>query len=205
MNFLLFRQKMFDLACFNINQLYAWQPDFNRNNFGHWIKQGHIIRLRNGLYTFPEYVGRPGYQYYFANRMYRPSYISLHSALSFYGLIPEATVQITSISSLKTAEFSNACGTFTYNSVKERAMFGYEPKMLADGRAFLLASPEKALVDLLYIYPFYNSEKELLNLRLDGSGLSEDVDSGKLKEYSFRIGSKALDSRTNKLIKAYGL
>ena len=84
--------------------------DFSRNNLVHWTNQGLLIRLRQGHYTFPEYKGRADYSFYFANRIYRPSYISLHTALSFYGIIPESVVQITSVTSLKTASFTNAFG-----------------------------------------------------------------------------------------------
>ncbi len=76
MNFLDFRSRMFPLACFNVNQVYAWQPDFNRNNLVRWTSQRLIIRLRQGYYTFPEYLSQADYPYYFANRIYRPSYVS---------------------------------------------------------------------------------------------------------------------------------
>mgnify|MGYP001036189806 CR=1 FL=1 len=40
MNFLEFKEQLFDLACFNIYQIYAWQPNFNRNNLTRWVKKG---------------------------------------------------------------------------------------------------------------------------------------------------------------------
>lgn len=76
------------------------------------MDKGLLIRLRQGFYTFPEYKSKPDYPLYFANRMYRPSYINLHTALAFYGMIPEAVVQITSVTSLKTAYFHNAIGEY---------------------------------------------------------------------------------------------
>ena len=82
--FLEFKERMFPLACFNIHQVLAWQPDFDRNNLTRWIGKGYHVRLRQSFYTFPEYRSRAGYSFYFANRIYNPSYISLHSALSFY-------------------------------------------------------------------------------------------------------------------------
>ena len=196
---------MFDLACFNVNQIYAWQPDFNRNNLMRWTNHGLIIRLRQGYYTFPEYKGRNDYPLYFANRIYRPSYISLHTALSFYGMIPEAVVQITSVTSLKTANFSSLFGEYSYHTVKERLMFGYELKPMEDGRTLMFASPEKALLDLLYLYPFYNTAQEIEELRLDESYLNEDLNNDLLKEYTFRFENKALESRIARLLKTYSL
>jgi len=205
MNFIEFRRKMFDLACFNINQVYAWQPDFNRNNLVRWTNRGLIIRLKQGYYTFPEYKGKADYPFYFANRIYRPSYISLHTALSFYGMIPEAVVQITSVTSLKTASFSNAFGEYSYQSEKEELMFGYDLKPMEDGRTLMFAQPEKALLDLLYLYPFYDSTQELEELRLDESYLNEDLSRDILQEYTSRFENKALEQRVQRLIITYGL
>lgn len=205
MNFIEFRRKMFDLACFNINQVYAWQPGFNRNNLVRWTNRGLIIRLKQGYYTFPEYKGKADYPFYFANRIYRPSYISLHTALSFYGMIPEAVVQITSVTSLKTASFSNAFGEFSYQSEKEELMFGYDLKPMEDGRTLMFARPEKALLDLLYLYPFYDSTQELEELRLDESYLNEDLSRDILQEYTSRFENKALEQRVQRLIITYGL
>ena len=205
MLFLEFRKKLFDLACFNINQIYAWDPDFNRNNLVRWTKQGLIIRLRQGYYTLPEYRGKSDYIWYFANRIYRPSYISLHTALSFYGMIPEAVIQISSVTSLKTASFSNAFGEYSYHSVKEELMFGYEHKPVTDSLTLLFALPEKAILDLLYLYPFYNSEQEMEELRLDESFMAEDLKKELLMEYTVRFKSRALESRVKKLFNTYGL
>jgi predicted transcriptional regulator of viral defense system len=205
MNFIEFRRKMFDLACFNINQVYAWQPDFNRNNLVRWTNSGLIIRLRQGYYTFPEYKGKADYPYYFANRIYRPSYISLHTALSFYGMIPESVVQITSVTSLKTASFSNAFGEYSYQTMKDKLMFGYDLKPMADGRTLSFAGPEKSLLDLLYLYTFYDSEQELLEIRLNESYLNEDLNIDLLKEYTSRYLNKAMELRVKKLINTYGL
>jgi predicted transcriptional regulator of viral defense system len=205
MNFLEFRDKMFSLACFNIYQVYAWKPDFDRNNLTRWVKKGYLVRLRQGYFAFPEYKDKNDYALYFANRIYRPSYISLHTALAFYGMIPEAVVQITSVTSLKTASFTNDFGEYAYRNVKERLMFGYELKPMADGRNFQLATPEKALLDLLYLYPFYDSETEIEALRLDEEYLQQDLNRELLQHYSSTFQSKALDNRLKLLFKTYAL
>ena len=196
---------MFPLACFNVNQVYAWEPDFSRHNLVRWTSQGLIIRLRQGYYTFPEYLGKADYSFYFANRIYRPSYVSLHSALSFYGIIPEAVTPITCVTSLKTASFSSPAGFFTYRSVREDMMFGYFTRPLADDHTVLFATAEKALTDLLYLYPFYNSVNEMAELRLDDYFLHEELDSDLLLEYSSRIRNKALDRRIKLLMTSYAI
>ncbi|MDD4922587.1 MAG: hypothetical protein PHS30_08955, partial [Bacteroidales bacterium] len=200
-----FKEKMFDLACFNIYQIFAWQPDFDRSNITRWIKKGYLVRLRQGYYTFPEYKSKPDYSLYFANRIYNPSYISLHTALSFYGMIPEAVVQITSVTSLKTASFTNNFGEYSYKTVKENLMFGYGLKPMADNRTIQFATPEKALLDLLYLYPFYDNEQEIEELRLDEDFLQNDLNIELLMEYAEKIQMKALDQRIKLLFKTYDL
>jgi hypothetical protein len=205
MTFLEFKDKMFDLACFNIYQVYAWQPDFNRNNLTRWIEKEYLIRLRQGHFTFTEYKSKLDYPLYFANQIYSPSYISLHTALAFYGMIPEAVVQIVSVTSLKTASFSNSIGEYSYHSVKENLMFGYELKPMANNRTIQFATPEKALLDLLYLYPFYNNEQELIELRLDEDCLSDDLNKDLLMDYCDKFQSKALSHRVKLLFNAYQL
>lgn len=205
MNFLEFRTQMFSLACFNVNQVYAWQPDFSRNNLVRWTNQRLIVRLRQGYYTFPEYLGKTDYLYFFANRIYLPSYISLHTALASYGIIPEIVTQVTSVTSLKTASFMNPAGTFTYKSVREDMMFGYITRAMTDEHTILFATPEKALADLLYLYPFYKSANEMKELRLDLYFMQTELNRDLLLEYTLRIKSKALDKRINLLLTSYGL
>jgi len=205
LNYLEFKNKMFDLACFTIDQVYAWQPDFDRNNIFRWTKKGLLIRLRQGYFTFPEYKGKADFAFYFANRIYRPSYISLHTALSFYGIIPESVVQITSVTSLKTAFFTNAFAEYTYRTIKKELMFGYDLKPFSESRVLQLASPEKALLDLLYLYPSYNSLQEMENLRLDEDFLHENLNKDLLSDYTIAFKNKAFEQRVQQLFNAYGL
>lgn len=205
MNFIEFKKQMFDLVCFNTHQIYAWQPGFDRNNLTRWVKKGYLIRLRQGYFTFPEYKNKPDFSQYFANQIYRPSYISLHTALAFYGMIPEAVVQITSVTSLKTATFKNDFGEYSYKSIKESLMFGYELKPIADNLTIRFATPEKALLDLLYLYPFYDSEQELEELRLDEDYLSEELNMDLLMGYNAKFQSAALTHRVKLLFNIFGL
>jgi len=205
MNYLEFKNRMFDLVCFSTHQVYAWRPDFDRNNFVRWVKKGLLLRLRRGYYTFPEYKSKPDYTLFFANRIYRPSYISLHTALAFYGIIPEAIVQITSVTSLKTVSFQNEFGEYNYKSIRKELMFGYDIKTIANGQSLQLARPEKAILDLLYLYPFYNTEQEMENLRLDEDFLFDELNIQQLENYLEKFKSKALVKRVNLFKSTYGL
>lgn len=205
MNWNVLRTRMLEQGCFSIHEVYAWHPGFDRNNFVRWCKKGYLIRLRRGLYAFAELQSVPEMATYFAARIYRPSYISLHSALSHYGLIPESVSRITSVSSLKTAAFRNDFGEYAYKSVSEDLMFGYELRTLANGRVAPYATREKALLDLLYLYPFYKTEQELSDLRLDRSILHDDLDRVRWEDMLGRFHSRALEKRARLLAKVYEL
>lgn len=200
-----FRKKMFLPGCFTPGQIYAWCPEFNKSNLVRWEKKGRLVKLRNGYYSFPEYITEKDFPFYIANRIYRPSYVSLHTALAFFGLIPESVVQVTSVSTLKTASFQNPFGTFSYHSVRPALMFGYDTRPMQGGRSILFAKPEKALLDLLYLYPFYNSVEELLALRIDHDILQDTFDTSLFRTYVAQINNRAVERRAKLLINVYNL
>ena len=205
MDFLTFKNRLYSLGCFSINQVLLWEKDFDRNNLTRWCRKGLLLKLRNEYYAFPEYQRVPGFGRYVAGRIYSPSYVSLHNALSFYGMIPEEVVQVTSVTTRKTMRFENAFGTFHYQNVKPEVYFGYEIKIMPDGRGVPLATPEKALLDLLYLNPYYNTEQDMEELRLDEDFLQSEFDTARLDQYLAAIGSKALDRRIACLTKVYGI
>ena len=205
MNYQIFRKQFFEAGCFNINQVYSWQPGFDKNNIGRWVKKGLLIKLRNSYYAFPEYLNVANFSFYVANYIYKPSYVSLHTALAFYGIIPESVVQITSITSLKTAEFNNSFGEFSFKNILPVCMFGYDAKPFSDGRTILIASPEKAILDLLYLYPFYNSGNELAELRFDEDFMKNELNIELLKLYAQKIQNKELNKRISILLETYRL
>ena len=196
---------MLPMGCFHINQVLLWEKDFDRNNLTRWCRKDLLVKLRNQYYAFPECRQMPGFARYVANRIYAPSYISLHSALSFYGMIPEEVVQQTSVTTLKTAKFENGFGTFHYQNVKTPLYFGYEIKTMQNGRGLLFATPEKALLDLLYLNPFYKTEQDMEELRLDEDFMQSEFNRERFCDYLTKIGTKTMEQRTYRLLKVYGL
>ena len=205
MDYLTFRERMLPMGCFHINQVLLWEKDFDRNNLTRWCRKGLLVKLRNLYYAFPECRQMLDFARYVANRIYTPSYISLHSALSFYGMIPEEVVQVTSVTTLKTAKFENDFGTFHYQNVKTPLYFGYEIKTMQNGRGLLFATPEKALLDLLYLNPYYKTGQDMEELRLDEDFMQSEFNRERFANYLAQIGSKALEQRTIRLFKVYGL
>ena len=113
------------------------------------LKKGMIIRVKKGLYIFEETYRKKSYsKEILANLVYGPSYISLDYALQHYGLIPERVEAVTSITTGRSRSFSTPVGLFTYRSVPLKAFrVGMDRVEMDEGRAFLIATPEKALAD----------------------------------------------------------
>jgi len=164
-----------------------------------------LIKLRNSWYSFPDYLNTPNIQHFVSNKIYSPSYISLHSALAFYGIIPEAIVRTTAVSSLKKTNFENAFGSFSYQQILPELMFGNEQKTFLHKHSLIFATPEKAILDLLYLYPQYNNEQEITELRFDEEFMQEDLSVERLNEFTEKFQSKTLRNRVNLLLKVYDL
>lgn len=114
-------------------------------------------------------------------------------------------MQITSVTSLKTNHFKNDLGQYEYKTLKAELMFGFEFKPIADGRTLQISRPEKALLDLLYLFPFYDSEQEMENLRLDEDFMEEQIDTEILDDFTRRFKNRALTNRIRLLKKTYHL
>jgi len=121
-----------------------------KNNLTNWLKKGYIERLKRDLYACVEPVLESAIpDFYIANKLYVPSYISLETALSHYNIIPEIAAQVTSVTTKSSREFKNRHGVFIYRSCKKRAFTGYRIASY-EGYKVLIADREKALVDFLY-------------------------------------------------------
>lgn len=199
-----FRNSFIGQACLSIHQIKLVYPNFDTKNLTRWQKRGYIIKLKNGLYTFPEYVEEPSIVLFFANIIYSPSYVSLQYALNYYGIIPEFTPNITSVSTLKTNSFTNSLGYFDYKHVQPNLFYGYESKKTANFEV-LFASPEKAIVDFFYLYPEYNNEIEIFELRFDEEILNKTLNLKKLNQYVELAENKQLAKRIQIMIKVYKL
>lgn len=117
------------------------------------LKKRTLIQLKKGLYL----IGKPYNKqspnlYEIAQSLYGPSYISLESALSFHGWIPEAVYTVTSVSTKRAKEFTTPVGNLSFSRVPlENFYVGVERIESADG-VFLMATAWKALADYFYIY-----------------------------------------------------
>lgn len=111
------------------------------------VRSGKLTRLKKGLYALADNPQLA--KELVANHLYGPSYVSCHWALSYYGLLPEAVSSVTSICVDRAREYTNVLGRFTYHSVPKNY---YKYGITSQTRglsAFVMATPTKALCDLL--------------------------------------------------------
>lgn len=116
------------------------------------LQAGELIRVKKGIYVFGKmYANRPYSLEVLANMIYGPSYVSCEYALSFYGLIPEAVHEVTSISLGRNKFFDTPVGRFSYRYLRpSKYTVGITRIEISGGVSALVASPEKALADTLY-------------------------------------------------------
>lgn len=113
-------------------------------------RQGYIIRLKRGLYVVnPEYSGKTLSTELVANHLYAPSYISMATALRYYGLIPEAVYVHQSMTVKHSRYFHTPIGDYDYKYISREAFSVGVRSVHKGDYAFLMASPEKALCDLI--------------------------------------------------------
>lgn len=114
------------------------------------VESGKIIRLKKGLYIADEQeTGKSYNRLLISNHIYGPSYVSQSSALRYYGLIPERVHTTQAITTKHSRNFENQIGVFTYqNCSNEYFHIGVRIQQ-EQGINYLIASPEKAICDLI--------------------------------------------------------
>jgi len=154
MNFTEFKEKFQEMPFVSARMVMTFERDSQamRNQLTRWQKKGLIIQLKRGIYALNKRDRKVNpSRIFLANQLLWPSYASLESALGYYSLIPEAVADITSVSTKKTSCFTNSIGRFIYQRVKPDAFRGYRSYKDEAGLECLIAEPEKAVVDFLYL------------------------------------------------------
>jgi predicted transcriptional regulator of viral defense system len=145
-------------------------PGVVRMQLARWMKSGRVFQLRRGLYMIaPPYQKVKPHLFLVANRLQRASYVSGQSALAFYGLIPEVVPVTLSVTAGRPERLDTPLGIFEFRHVKPELLRGYRMTDLGrtpPGQQALVATPEKALLDLVYLQPGGDAPNYLRELRL---------------------------------------
>lgn len=122
-----------------------------KNKVSAMEKSGDLIRLKKGLFVVSSEVsGQNISRELVANHLYGPSYVSLESALSFYGLIPEKVYAVRSVTTRLSKKYVTPLGNYEYVTVSEDYFqIGIRQEIINNQYAYLIATPEKAICDMI--------------------------------------------------------
>lgn len=171
-----------------------------RDKISDLLRKDVIVRVKKGLYIFGDsYRKQPYSREVLANLIYGPSCVSLEYALYNHGLIPERSIALTSVTTKRPKKFETPVGMFLYKNVPAAGFHvGLQRVEMENGRAFLIACPEKALADKFRSDRGLKirSQKECLDylvnsLRIEESDLA-NLDAGLLEKIAIAYGSKRI-------------
>ena len=170
------------------------------------VKSGDLIRLKNGFFLIAEKIEEAPVPYeQIANLLYGPSYLSFEWALSFYGMIPEGVYVVSSASAAKSKVYSTSIGTFDYTYLNHhRYSIGIDQKENAAGR-FLIATPEKALADLIHLKSKNLDNKELLIDLIEARRMDEDQLKNLNRKAIFEIAENYHSKAVSNLAQSLGM
>ena len=165
-----------------------------RKQLSRWTAGGKVIQLRRGLYALAApYQKIKPHPFLVANRLVAGSYVSLQSALAYYDLIPEYVPVTTSVTTGRPAQVQTPLGNYLYRHVQADWFHSYVFVELGDNQSAYIATPEKALLDLIYLEPGSDTLAYLQELRLQNL---ERLDMGKMQQI-------VQDAHKPKLARAY--
>lgn len=194
MHFIDFRNLLADYPVFSLQDIRKTVGNSSYRQLDRWEKKGYIKKIRRGFYCFEDQKLDQDFLFYTANKIYAPSYISLEMALSFYDFIPEGVFQVTSVSAKKTTSFYTPIGNFSYRRVTPRLFWGYD--LMNFGRQkILLADPEKALLDYLYLNPQLKKASDFIEMRLNVDEFKAKINMKKFNRYIKVFKNRALARR----------
>lgn len=176
-----------DLSCFTASFLAAGHnPAQVRLQISRWVKDGRLIKLHNGLYTPAEpYRKINPEKFCISNALKSASYVSLQSALGFYGIIPEYVPEVTGVTTGRGQTIETPLGRFDFRHINKKLLWGFKKTQLSQGQSAFVACPEKALLDLVYLTPGGDSVEFIEQLRLQNF---ERLDKKTLRQFAQKCG-----------------
>jgi hypothetical protein len=164
---------------FTRQEIDCWSPGSPDRQFSlvkRALAAGEVVRIHRGLYVLADrYLRNKVDPLALAQRIHGPSYISLETALSHHGWIPEAVYTITSAAMDRAREFDTPLGRFSFTRVPQKTFYAAVERAENDrGDSFLLASPLKALADYVYVHKrdWASAQPVIESLRVDESSLA---------------------------------
>ena len=200
MNYIAFQHTFQNRRIIPVNDIIKLYPTFDTSLLVDWQKKGYIQKIINRYYSWANTPFSEEQLFFTANKIYPSSYISLKSALRWYNFIPEGVYQTFSVSTRKTKSFDTPVSLFNYKHIKPELFFGYRPIYQEQG-SYLIAEPEKAILDTLYLYSYIQDKLDIDGLRFNYDLIAESCNVSKLQEYAAQFANKRVTELTNIIIK----
>ncbi len=141
------------------------------------VRQQMLLQIKRGLYIAGSKLNIASPEpFLIANHLYGPSYVSLETALSHWGLIPERVYEISSITTNNSKTYKTAVGRFSYKYMPlPYYSFGIKQVQLTSKQTVLMASPEKALCDKIITTPgiLLRSVKQTMEILIEDFRIEE--------------------------------
>jgi predicted transcriptional regulator of viral defense system len=176
-----------------------------------WVKAGHLIALKKGVYMHRRFYEQHRQEAAFApvvsSILLPQSYLSLENVLQQHNILTEITDPVTAITIKNTRTIVNLLGTFVYRHIKPDLYYGFQI-MEAYGVPYAQAPAAKALFDYLYLRTLpadldpahYNLAEELrLNLEEFTREEQEEFTKYVLKSEATRWGGAKMRHILNNL------
>ncbi len=182
MRFVEFYNQLQKYSVFSRNMIEIMFPWFDKRRLSERKMSWKIVNITRWWWCFPDRPRTQEFLFFVAQRIYSPSYISLHSALKYYNLIPETVITITSISTKKTQTLSSDLWMFKYSAIQP-FLFVWYSLLPTNYWQIAMATPEKAITDFLYYNTWYNNIEAFDEWRINVDELRTLITPDHLKKY----------------------
>ncbi len=130
------------------------------------VQKGLAVRVLKGKISFEKD------EFIIATQLIEPSYISLGSALLFHGITTQVQKNIECVTTKNTLKFKSL--GIIYHKIPGSLLYGF--KKHAKGKSYVMvAEPEKALLDGLYLNIFLKKDLEELSQKIEPKKLKEQL------------------------------
>lgn len=198
MNYTLFYKTLSKFWIFSISDIDIYFPNFDKRRLSERKKKWYIANIIKWRYFFVDKKSEI-VAFLIANKINNPSYISCESAMKYHNLIPEWIYTNTSITTNKTTNYQTPIWNFKYYKIKSMLFFGYDLIKIWN-TICKIANKEKAVLDFLYLKPWYNTKSKIAELRIDSFEFLDGFDENRRNQYLQQFNQKQLTKRANILL-----
>jgi hypothetical protein len=192
-----FRAKLGRFPVFSLGDVRKLFPTIDKKRLVEWKQKGYILGVSRGFYAWPDLVTTQQDKWALACKVYAPAYISLQSALSHFGFIPEGVFSVTAITTHKTRSFALAETGYYYRTMQPSLFFGYTIQKAQNGMPFRMVYPEKLLLDWLYLNPMVKQSADFESLRWNKQMWRESLSESRLSDFRAHYPGPAFGQQFN--------